>query len=161
MYTNFLIIQIETKKIETEIDRRRRSRDIRNKHHQIKICNEIYAKALELEKQKYLEERSNQEELRKAENQEKRGVMVQIENYYKDKINILKDILRKEKYEKEVEYRAKIQFLSKLERENKKGFKKQIDDIFVRLDEEDRKYEFRNSNTEQIENILMNYYKKA
>jgi hypothetical protein len=125
------------------------------------MCNEIYAKALEYEKNRYLEERSNQMELRKAENEEKRNILVQIENYYKDKINILKDILRKEKYEKEVEHRAKIQFLSSLEKESKHNFKKQIDDIFVRLDEEDRKNEFRNTNNDQLEKILSNYYSKS
>ena len=133
---------------------------MRSRHTQIKLCNEIYSKALELEKQKYLEERSNQAEIRKNENLEKRNVMVQIENYYKDKINILRDILRKEKYEKEVEHRAKIQFLSVLEREKKASYKKQIDVIFNRLEEEDRKFEFRNTNSEAIEKIMMTYYKK-
>lgn len=108
-----------------------------------------------------MEERANQAELRRAENVEKRKIMVQIESYYSDRIRILKDILRKEKYEKEVEYRAKIQFLSKLEREKKCGFKQQINTIFDRLDEEDRKYEFRNASTDQIENILYNYYKNV
>jgi hypothetical protein len=147
--------------MENEIERRKKSRDVRNKHNQVKICNEIYSKALELEKQKYLEERANQMELRRAENDEKRNILNQIENYYKDKITILKDILRKEKYEKEIEYRAKVQFMSKLERESKHSFKKQIDEIFVRLDEEDRNNDFRNADSEQIEQILLNYYKKA
>jgi hypothetical protein len=155
------LIQIEAKNMENEIERRKKSRDIKNKHYQIKLCNDVYAKALDYEKNRYLEERSIQMELRKAENEEKRNILVQIENYYKDKINILKDILRKEKYEKEIEHRAKIQFLSRLERESKHNFKKQIDELFDRLDEEDRKNEFRNSNNNQLENILMNYYKKT
>ena len=107
-----------------------------------------------------MEERANQAEIRKLENNEKRNVMVQIENYYKDKINILKEILRREKYEKEIEHRAKIQFLSQFEREKKTLFKKQIDEIFERLDEEDRKYDFNNANSEQLEKILRNYYKR-
>ena len=129
---------------------------MKQKHNQIKLCNEIYSKALELEKQKYLEERANQAEIRKNENMEKRNIMIQIENYYKDKITILKDILRREKYEKDIEHKAKIQFLSKFEREKKATFKKQIDQIFVQLDEEDRKFDFQNSNSEQLEKILTN-----
>jgi hypothetical protein len=147
--------------METEIDRRKKSRDVRNKHNQIKLCNEIYSKALDLEKQRYIEERTNQMELRKAENLEKNNIMNQIENYYRDKISILKDILKKEKYEREVEYRAKVQFLSRMEKEKKQNFKKQIDQIFERLDEEDRKNDFRNTDSDQLENILLNYYKKA
>jgi hypothetical protein len=91
---------------------------------------------------------------------EKRNIMMQIENYYKDKIAILKDILRKEKMEKEIEHRAKIQFLSKFEREKKANFKKQIEQIFNKLDEEDRKFDFNSNNSEQLEKILMNYYRK-
>ena len=98
--------------------------------------------------------------MRKLENIEKRNVLIQIENYYKDKISILRDILRKEKYEKEVEHRAKIQFLSQIEREKKRNFKKQIDEIFDRLDEEDRKFQFRNENSEDIEKIVSSYYQK-
>lgn len=86
--------------------------------------------------------------------------MTQIENYYRDKINILKDILRREKYEKELEHRAKIQFLSKFEREKKVAFKKQIDEIFNRLDEEDRKHDFLNTNSEQLEKVMSGYYQK-
>ena len=41
------------------------------------------------------------------------------------------------------------------------NFKKQIDELFDRLDEEDRKNEFRNTKNNQLENILMNYYKKT
>lgn len=154
------INEIENKNIENEIERRRKSREVRNKHNQIKICNEIYSKALELEKQKYLEERAIQAEMRRNENNEKRMIMTQIENYYKDKISILKEILRREKYEKELEHRAKIQYISKFEREKKQNYKKQIDEIFNRLDEEDRKQDFLNSNSDQMEKILMTYYKK-
>ena len=84
--------------------------------------------------------------------------MTQIESYYRDKISILKDILQKEKYEKEIEHRARIQFLSKIEKEKKSGFKKQIDEMFDRLEEEERKSEFRND-SEELEKILRTYYK--
>jgi hypothetical protein len=43
------------------------------------------------------------------ENEERRKVFDQIENYYKDKISMLKEILQREKYEREIEYRAQIQ----------------------------------------------------
>lgn len=143
------------------MDRRRKSRDVKNKHTQIKICNDVYSKALELEKRKYIEERQTQAEMRKIENTEKRNIMGQIENYYKDKINILREILNKEKYERELEHKAKIQFMSQLEREKKQFFKTKINEIFDRLDEEDKKLDFRNADNEQVEKILLNYYKHS
>ncbi len=84
--------------------------------------------------------------------------MTQIENYYKDKINMLKDILYKEKKEKEVQYRAQIQFFSKIEREKRVEFKSQVNNIFSQLDEEDKKSEFRESNDKALNNILKAYY---
>lgn len=45
------------------------------------------------------------------ENEERRKVFDQIENYYKDKITMLREILQREKYEREIEYRAQIQVI--------------------------------------------------
>lgn len=124
----------------------------------MRICEEIYSKALELEKNKHLQERQAETEYRKAENLEKRKKLMQIESYYQDRINILRDTLRREKYEKELEYRANIQYVSKLQRERRSELKKQIDEIFTRMDEEDRKYEFKNSRPDVLEKILNIYY---
>lgn len=84
--------------------------------------------------------------------------MTQIENYYKDKITMLRDILQKEKKEKEIQYRAQIQFFSKLEREKKQEFKEQVNNIFQQLEEEDKKSQFRESNDKGIDRILKAYY---
>ena len=117
-----------------------------------------YIKALQFEKQKYIEENQIQAEIRKKENEEKRLIMSQIENYYKDRINMLKDVLRKEKQEKEVQYRAQIQYFSKLDREKKHEFKRQVDKIFCQLDEEDKRADFRNNNEENIDGVLNIYF---
>lgn len=124
----------------------------------MRICEEIYSKALDLEKNKHLQERQAEAEYRRAENMEKRKKLMQIEAYYQDRINILKDTLRREKYEKELEYRANVQYLSKLQRERRGELKKQIDEIFSRMDEEDQKYEFKNSRPDVLEKILNIYY---
>ena len=113
---------------------------------------------MELEKKKHLEERQAEAEIRKAENLEKRKKLMQIESYYQDRLAILKDALRREKFEKEIEHRANIQYLSKLQREKRGEFKKQIEDIFNRMDEEDNKYEFKNSRPDVLDKILNIYY---
>jgi hypothetical protein len=84
--------------------------------------------------------------------------MTQIENYYKDKINMLKDILEKEKKEKELQFRAQIQFFSKLDKERKNKFKSEVDKIFNELDQEDKKSNVINCNDNQISKILKAYY---
>ena len=153
------IQEIQTKKMENEIERRRKAREVKNHHNQMKMCNEIYSRVLQLEKEKNLEDYSQQMELRKMENEEKRKAMMEIEKYYTDKIAILKEILKREKEEREIEHRAQIQFLSQIERERKNEFRKQIDDVFQRFDEEDRRAQFEDNNNEQIEKILNSYYK--
>lgn len=99
-----------------------------------------------------------QAEIRKKENEDKRLIMTQIENYYKDKINMLKEILEKEKKEKELQFRAQIQFFSKLDRERKNKFKSEVDKIFNELDQEDKKSNVINCNDNQISKILKAYY---
>jgi len=61
-----------------------------------------------MEKQKFIEENFLNNEVRKLENEEKRLILTQIENYYQDKIIMLREILKKEKQEKELQYRAQI-----------------------------------------------------
>ncbi len=120
--------------------------------------NNSFSKALQFEKQKFIEESLIQSEIRRKENEEKRLIMTQIENYYKDKINMLKDTLRKEKQEKEIQYRAQLQYFSKLDKEKRNNFKSQVDLIFQQLDQEDKKAEFRNQSEDQIEGVLNAYY---
>ena len=154
------IQEIQTKKIESEIEQKRKAREVRNHHNQLRMCNEIYAKAFQFEKEKYIEETANQMELRRIENEEKRKAMMEIEKYYKDKIAILQELLRREKRDREIEHRAKIQFLSQLERERKGEFRRQIDEVLERFDEEDKKAELNDNNQEEIEKIFNLYYKK-
>ena len=154
------IQEIQTKKIESEIEQKRKAREVRNHHNQLRMCNEIYAKAFQFEKEKYIEETANQMELRRIENEEKRKAMMEIEKYYKDKIAILQELLRREKRDREIEHRAKIQFLSQLERERKGEFRCQIDEVLQRFDEEDKKAELNDNNQEEIEKIFNLYYKK-
>ena len=154
------IQEIQTKKIESEIEQKRKAREVRNHHNQLRMCNEIYAKAFQFEKEKYIEETANQMELRRIENEEKRKAMMEIEKYYKDKIAILQELLRREKRDREIEHRAKIQFLSQLERERKGEFRRQIDEVLQRFDEEDKKAELNDNNQEEIEKIFNLYYKK-
>ena len=98
--------EIEARKTENEIERRRKAQEVRNYHNQVKFCNEIYQRALELEKEKRVEKMKKKREQNKKENEEKREAMERIENYYKDKIKILREILENEKKQKEIEHRV-------------------------------------------------------
>ena len=82
----------------------------------------------------------------KKENEEKRLAMERIENYYKDKIKILREVLENEKKQKEIEHRAHIQFLSTFAKERRNEYKKELNNIFERFEQEEKKNEFERKN---------------
>lgn len=96
------IQDIQTKKIKDEIEMKKKAREVRNHHNQLRLCNEVYSKAFQFEKEKYIEETAYQMEIRRIENEEKRKAMMEIEKYYKDKIAILQELLRREKRDREI-----------------------------------------------------------
>ena len=150
--------EIEARKTEIEIERRRKAQEVRNHHNQIKFCNEIYQRALQLEKEKNLEKIKKKREINKKENEDKRLAMERIENYYKDQIRLLREILANEKKQKEIEHRAHIQMLSKLEKEKRNEYKKELDNIFDRFDQEEKKNEFERKNKKELAKIFDSYY---
>ena len=150
--------EIEARKTEYEIERRRKAQEVRNHHNQVKFCNDIYQRALQLEKEKNLEKMKRKKEINRKENEEKRLAMESIENYYKDQIRLLKEILEKEKKQAEIQHRAQIQFWSKLEKERKNDYKKKLDDIFDRFDQEEKKNEFERRNRKDLALIFDSYY---
>ena len=158
MKDNKKIKEIEKKKTDNEIERRRKAKEVRNYHNKMKFANKIYKQALELEKEKTLEEIKYKKELIRKENEEKRNMMMTIEKYYKDQIKILKEILAKEKKERDMEHRAHMLYLNQLEREKKEEYKKQLNEIFNRFDEEERIAEFEDNNRGDIKRIFEAYY---
>ena len=97
--------KIQKLKTENEIERRQKAKEIRSYHKRMKLGNNIYKNALELEKQKNLEKMKEEKEIINKENEEKRKVMITLEKYYKDQIKMLKDILSREKKERDNEHR--------------------------------------------------------
>jgi len=152
--------EIEARKTESEIERRRKAQEVRNYHNQVKFCNEIYQRALELEKEKRVEKMKKKREQNKKENEEKREAMERIENYYKDKIKILREILENEKKQKEIEHRAHIKFLSTFAKEKRDEYKKELDNIFVRFEQEEKRNEFERKNKKELNKIFDSYYGK-
>ena len=152
--------EIEARKTENEIERRRKAQEVRNYHNQVKFCNEIYQRALELEKEKKIEKMKKKREQNKKENEEKREAMERIENYYKDQIKLLREILENEKKQKEIEHRAHIQFLSTFAKEKRDEYKKELDNIFVRFEQEEKRNEFERKNKKELAKIFDSYYGK-
>ena len=155
---NQKIEEINNIKIEKEIQRRQKAKEMKNLHNRIKIGNKIYKEALEQEKQKNLENIKLKKEIINEENEEKRKAMIAIEKYYKDQIKILKEILAKEKKERDMEHRAYMIYLNQKEREQREEYKKQLNEIFEKFEEEERIQEYEDNNNPEIKRIFDAYY---
>ena len=149
------IQEIYNKNIESQIEKKKKLRDEKNHQNQLKLCNEIYSKALEFEKEKYIEETMNENKIKQLRNEAKAQSMMEVEKYYTDKIAILNEILRRKNTTK-----SQVLFLEQICRQKKGEYRKQIDKILQKYDEEDKKNEMEeNKNQEQIEKILDTYKK--
>ena len=135
------IQEIYDKNLENQIEKKKKIREEKNHKEQLKLCKEIYSKALDLEKEKYIEETINENKLKQLKNEAKAETMLEVEKFYTDKINFLNNILKKEKKERENAHKAQVLFLEKISKQRKGEFKKQIDLIFQKFDEEDMKNE--------------------
>jgi hypothetical protein len=69
---------------------------------QVKLCKKVYKLASDLEKNKLLDEKKMYKETEKNKDEQKKSMVQTIENYYKDKITMLKDRITKEQFERQV-----------------------------------------------------------
>ena len=67
---------------------------------QVRLCKKVYKLASDLEKNKLLDEKKMYKEVELTKEGQKKAMVNTIENYYKDKINMLKDRISKEKFER-------------------------------------------------------------
>lgn len=134
--------EAQAMKTAQDVEFRKASRALREKHRKSKWAYEVYKGAIVEERTRNLERVKEEKEKRERENEEKRRKIERIEKYYTDQIEILKEELRQQKMMKEMEFKANLVLLNKLEREKKELFKKQLDDIFNKFDQEDQKEEY-------------------
>ena len=65
-----------------------------------------------------------------------------IENFYKDKINMLRERIETEKFERKIAQNAQVEALSRMKRELDLSKKKEIQKYLALLKQEDQKYDF-------------------
>ena len=76
------------------------------------------------------------------------------------RIAILKEILRRLKREREIQFRDELKYLSKIQKEKKEYYRQQLQELYDKFDEEDRKASLENNNQEEIEKLINNHYRK-
>lgn len=84
-----------------------------------------------------------------------------IENYYRNQVQLLKERIESERFERKVAQQAQQSALAKMKRELNDQKKKEVDRYLQMLRQEDDRYEFESSNVGKIENEIVKMYKKG
>lgn len=69
---------------------------------QVRLCQKVYKLASDLEKNKLLEEKRHFKETQEQKLQQKKQIVDGIESFYKDKIQMLKERIENEKFERRI-----------------------------------------------------------
>jgi len=84
---------------------------------QVRLCKKVYKLASDLEKNKLLDEKKFYKENEIKKQTQKKAMVMTIENYYKDKIDMLKDRIGREKRDRQIAQEAQKKALNQMKRE--------------------------------------------
>ena len=151
---------IREKKFEEELINQQKSLMYKRNAQQVRLCQKVYRLASDLEKNKLLEEKKTFLENQSLKKTQKKLMVDGIENFYKDKINMLRERISTEKFERKIAQNAQVEALSRMKRELDLSKKKEIQKYLVLLKQEDQKYDFQSSNLNKLESEIIRLYKK-
>jgi len=81
---------------------------------QVRLCEKVYRLASDLEKNKLLEEKREFMENQNVKRHEKKKMVDSIETFYKDKINMLKERIETERFERRIAKQAQQEALGRM-----------------------------------------------
>lgn len=108
---------IKQRKFEEEMVNQQRSQMFKRNAQQVRLCKKVYRLASDLEKNKLLDEKKQFKENEIKKLDQKHKMVETIENYYKDKIAMLKEKIHSEKFERHVAEEAQKKALSQMKKE--------------------------------------------
>ena len=100
--------QIREKKFEEELINQQKSLMYKRNAQQVRLCQKVYKLASDLEKNKLLEEKRDYIEQQGVKKQQKQLMVDGIETFYKDKIQMLKERIETEKFERKIAQAAQL-----------------------------------------------------
>jgi hypothetical protein len=127
---------------------------------QVRLCQKVYKLASELEKQKVIEEKKSLVEDKKGKNKMKKQILDSFENYYRDRINLLKEKMNDERQKQNIMEQANSKELAKMKMDLKKAKRSEIDQYCNLLEQEDARYDFESTNLEKLEDEIVKIYKR-
>jgi len=125
------------------------------------LCQKVYKLASDLEKNKLLQEKREYKETQQRKKLQNRLMVDAIETYYKNQVQMLKERIESERFERRVAQQAQQQALNRMKKELAEQKKREVDRYLQLLKQEDSRYEFESSNIGKIENEIIKMYKKG
>ena len=129
--------QIREKKFEEDLINQQKSLMYKRNAQQVRLCQKVYRLASNLEKNKLLEEKKSFVDNQVMKKSQKKQMVDCIENFYRDKINMLRERIETEKFERKIAQNAQVEALSRMKRELDLGKKKEIQKYLALLKQED------------------------
>ena len=104
------------------------------------MCKKVYKLASDLEKNKLLEEKKQFKENEIKKMDQKHKMVETIENYYKDKIAMLKEKIHSEKFERQIAEEAQKKALFDMKKELNMQKNQELQRYINLLQQEDEKF---------------------
>lgn len=127
---------------------------------QVRLCKKVYKLASDLEKNKLLEEKKQFKESEIKKLDQKQKMVETIENYYKDKIAMLKEKINSEKFERQIAEEAQKKALNQMKKELDLQKNQELQRYIHLLQQEDEKYNMQNLELGRLEKEIIKMYKK-
>lgn len=83
-----------------------------------------------------------------------------LDNFYKNMIQMLKEKIENEKFERRIAQQAQQQAISRMKKELNAQKKQEIERQLQLLRQEDEKYDFESTNLQKMEQEIVRLYKK-
>lgn len=152
---------IRQRKFEEEMVNQQRSQMFKRNAQQVRLCKKVYKLASDLEKSKLLDEKRQFKENEVKKHDQKQKMVQTIETYYKDKIQMLKEKIHSEKFEREVAQQAQKKALSQMRKELGQQKNQELQRYVHLLQQEDEKFNLQNMQLGRLEGEIVKMYKKA
>jgi len=96
------ISAIKQRRFDEEVKIQQKSQMIKRNEEYMKMCKKVYRLASDLEKNKLIEDKKRYKETEMQKQTEKQLMVHKIENLYKDRIDMLKEKIDREKFERQL-----------------------------------------------------------
>jgi len=126
----------------------------------VRLCEKVYRLASNLEKNKLLEEKREYMESQEQKKCQKKQMVDAIETFYKDKINMLKERIENERFERRIAKQAQTEALGRMRQDLNWQKRGEIQKYLAVLKQEDQKYDMQSSNLQKLEREIIKLYKK-